>query len=64
MNNDMFSEYPDVITPNELQSMLKIGRNSAYNLLKNQYIKSIQIGKKYIIPKVNVIQYLTNTNNQ
>lgn len=62
MNNDMFSEYPDVVTPNDLQSMLKIGRNTVYDLLKNESIKTIRIGKKYIIPKINVIRYLTSAN--
>lgn len=54
----MFTEYPDVVTPDDLQTMLKIGRNSVYNLLKNNLIQSIRVGKKYIIPKVNVIDFL------
>lgn len=56
---EMFKEYPDVVTPEDLQKMLHIGRNSVYKLLCENLIKSIKIGKKYIIPKVNVIKYLT-----
>lgn len=59
MINNMFAEYPDVITPEELQKMLHIGRNTAYKMLKEEIIKTIKIGKKYIIPKINVIKYLT-----
>lgn len=57
-NKEIFAEYPDVVTPDDLQTMLKIGRSSAYDLLKNKLIKSIRVGKKYIIPKENVIDFL------
>lgn len=57
-NKGIFAEYPDVVTPDDLQTMLKIGRNSVYDLLKNKLIKSIRVGKKYIIPKENVIDFL------
>lgn len=58
MINEMFKEYPDVVTPTDLQKMLRIGRNSVYEILKSDSIKTIKLGKKYIIPKVNVIKYL------
>ena len=54
----MFKDYPDVVTPQELQKMLHIGRNATYKILKEKLIETIRIGKKYIIPKVNVIKYL------
>ena len=57
-NKEIFAEYPDVVTPDDLQTMLKIGRNSVYDLLKNKLIKSIRVGKKYIIPKETVIDFL------
>lgn len=57
-NKEIFAEYPDVVTPDDLQMMLKIGRNSVYDLLRNKLIKSIRVGKKYIIPKANVIDFL------
>lgn len=57
-NKEIFAEYPDVVTPDDLQKMLKIGRNSVYGLLKNKLIKSIRVGKKYIIPKENVIDFI------
>lgn len=57
-NKEIFAEYPDVVTPDDLQTMLKIGRNLVYDLLRNKLIKSIRVGKKYIIPKVNVIDFL------
>jgi hypothetical protein len=38
--------------------MLHIGRNSAYSILKDGLIKTIKVGKKYIIPKKSVIDFL------
>lgn len=55
----MFKEYPDVVSPEDLQRMLHIGRNTVYKILSEKLIETIKIGKKYIIPKVNVIKYLT-----
>lgn len=55
---DIFKNYPDVITIGDLQEMLHIGRNMAYSLIRENKIKTIKAGKKYIIPKINVINYL------
>ena len=54
----MFENYPDVVTVKELCQMLKIGRNTAYELVKYDRIYSVMVGKKYIIPKQSVINYL------
>lgn len=62
MTNEMFREYPDVLTPGDLQKMLHIGKNAVYKILNEKLIDTIKIGKKYIIPKVNVIKYLTAAN--
>lgn len=56
--NDIFKEFPDVITVDDLQKMLGIGRNSAYEILKSGVIKTIKVGKKYIIPKQSVINFI------
>lgn len=54
----MFTDYPDVVSISELQSMLRIGRNTAYTLLKSGAVQSIKVGKRYIIPKTSVIDFL------
>ena len=58
----MFEKYPDVITIGQIQEMLGIGRNNVYKLLKENKIKHRKWGKKYIIPKICVINYLTEAN--
>lgn len=59
MKSPIFANYPDVVTVDDLQAMLHIGRNSAYDLLKNGTIATVRVGKKYIIPKTSVINFLT-----
>lgn len=58
----MFEKYPDIVTIGQLKEMLGIGRNNIYKLLKENKIKYRKWGKKYIIPKIYVINYLTEPN--
>ncbi len=60
--NDIFKEYPDVVTVADIMKMLGIGRNIAYGILKSGAIKTVKIGKKYIIPKQSVINFLAAAN--
>lgn len=58
MESKMFAEYGDVVTAEELQQMLKLGRSKTYSLLQNGEIKSKRVGKEYRIKKENIIKYL------
>ena len=65
MNNNityenMFTEYPDIITVEALQNMLRIGRTSAYNMLKDGTIEAIKAGRNYIIHKAAVIKFVAS----
>ena len=53
---DMFSEYGDIVTVEEVMKMLQIGRVSVYQMLKSGEIRSLRVGKKYVIPKKSVIE--------
>ncbi len=55
----MFENYPDVVSVTQLCEMLNIGKDKAYELLRNGTIKSIKVGKKFIIPKKSVIDFLS-----
>lgn len=56
----MFEDYPDVVEVKDLCRMLGgISRKMAYQLLTEQKIRSVRIGRSYKIPKVCVIEYLT-----
>ena len=60
-NYIQFKDYPEIVSPKQIASMLHIGICSVYELLKEGEIHSKQIGKKYIIPKQAVIDYLNSS---
>ena len=57
----MFKEYPDIVTVENLMKMLNIGKSSAYLLLRQNLIRHVRVGKKYIIPKQSVIGFLNES---
>ena len=57
-NATMFSEYPDVVSVEQITEMLHIGQVLAYKLLKDGTIKARKVGRRYIIAKKNVIEFL------
>lgn len=54
----MFKKYDDVITVRELCEMLKIGKNTAYDLIHSGQIKSVYVKRQIRIAKASVIQFL------
>ena len=57
--NEMFKEYPDVVSVGQLKEMLQIGQVLAYKLVKEGEIKSRKVGREYKILKSTVIEYLS-----
>ena len=57
---NIFTNFKDVVKVKDLQKMLGIGRNLAYELIATNKIKSIKSGNLILIPKQNVIDYLNN----
>lgn len=55
----MFSDYPDVVSVEQVTEMLHIGQVLAYKLLKDGTIKARKVGRRYIIAKKNVIEFLS-----
>ena len=58
----MFESYDDVVTVEQLAEMLKIGRNTAYELVRAGIISSVRVGRNIRIPKQTIIEYITNQN--
>ena len=56
----MLNEYGDVLTVGELAQALRIGINAAYDLVNRRVIASIKIGRKYLIPKQYLLDYLNS----
>ena len=54
----MFENYPDIMTVKQLANALGIGMNSAYELVNTQVIGSRKVGRKILIPKSCVIDFV------
>lgn len=56
---EAFAEYKDVVTVCEVMEMLGLGRVAVYRLLREGIIRTIRVGKKYIIPKQSIIDFIS-----
>ena len=56
-----YDELPLTLRVEDLTSILDIGRNTAYELVRCGKIRSIRIGKQLRIPKQAVIDYLNSS---
>ena len=54
----MFEEYEDLLSIEDLCSILSIGKKTAYNLLHSKQIKAFRIGHIWKIPKRSVEEYI------
>lgn len=55
----LVKSYPELIGVDELRKVLgNIGKNKAYELLRNNKIQHVRIGRNYKIPKKAIIEYL------
>lgn len=55
----MFTEYPDVVNvPQACEMLGGISDKTLYRLLKRGIIKSLYVGKRYLIPKAFILEYL------
>ncbi len=54
----MLDNIDDILTVNDICKILKMGENMVYKLLKNGDIQSIRVGRKYLIPKEYIINFV------
>lgn len=57
-NQQLLTNYPDVLNFAQLCEILQIGKQTGYNLLHANKIFHRRVGKKYVIPKTGVIEFL------
>ena len=60
---EMFRNEPDVLTVPEAAKLLRIGKNQAYELVKNGKLSAIKLGKKIIVPKPALVDFCRNARN-
>ena len=54
----MYNDPNDIISIDELCSILSIGRNAAYSLLKDKKIKAFRIGKVWKVSRMAVEEFI------
>lgn len=54
----MFNDYPDLLTSEQVCDLLKIGKNKLYEILQAKALPCIRIGRRYLIPKLLLIEYI------
>lgn len=56
----MLNEYPDVMTVKQMSEALHISKGKAYELINQRVIGSRRIGRKILVPKICVTDYLNS----
>lgn len=59
----MYNDRTDLVTIDKLCEILMVGKNTAYSLLKNGFIKSFKINRVWKIPRVSVDEYIKIQSN-
>lgn len=56
----MLRDYPDVLTVKQVAEVLGVCENSVYRLINSKAIGSKRVGRKILVPKLCVSDYLTS----
>lgn len=57
---DILENCPDILTVMEASEVSRIGRTTMYKFIKSGQIKHLKIGKKILIPRVYLQDFLAN----
>jgi len=57
----MFNKYPDILSVQDVQRALAVGRSTAYRLINSGEIKHWRIGRTVKIPKPFLIDFVNNS---
>lgn len=57
---DILQNCPDILTVMEAAEVLRIGRTMMYRFIRNGQIQHLKIGKKILIPRVYLQNFLAN----
>ena len=58
-----FDDLPLTLRVEELMPILGIGRNTAYELIRSDQIRSVRIGRQLRVPKDAVLDFLARQNS-
>jgi sialic acid synthase SpsE len=54
----LLDEYPIILEIEDIKKILRLGKDSAYKLMKQSNFPSFKVGASYKITKPNLIKYL------
>ena len=63
MSNQIFDDLPDILDAPQIAAALRISRASAYNLLSSADFPTLHIGKRKLVMKADLIQWLKSHTN-
>ena len=57
---ELFSDYPDILSVQQLMELLQIGKVLAYKLIESKKFKAVKIGREYKVLKNSIIDFINN----
>lgn len=54
----MLSEYPDILTTEEVCKLLKVSKNTIYKLIHSGQLKARKVTRHYRIPKSELLHFI------
>ena len=63
MSYQLFDDLPDILDARQIALTLRISRASAYNLLSSADFPTLHIGKRKLVMKTDLIQWLKSHTN-
>ena len=64
MSNEIFANFPDVLTAEQLASALQISKSGAYALLNRSDFPTLRIGGRKMVMKKDLLEWLNNRTNR
>lgn len=56
--SNLFKDYPDVVSVEQVSEMLGVSTKTVYGLMKRKRMHYFKVGKVYKIPKLSVLEYM------
>ena len=64
MSKEIFADFPDVLTAEQLASVLQISKSGAYALLNRSDFPTLQIGGRKMVMKKDLLEWLNSRTNR
>ena len=54
----VLKEYPDILTVDEMSKALGVSSKTGYQLLRDNKVEHLKVGRAYRVPKAHLLSYL------